>query len=70
MSKTNPLYFSLQVENKPYEPSGKYAFILENSAVVKISILMPFQRILLPSLTQPKSNLTTYNLILPKPNST
>jgi hypothetical protein len=27
----NPLYFSQQVKNKPYEPTGKYAFIHENT---------------------------------------
>jgi hypothetical protein len=34
MCLINPLlYFSPQVENKPYELIGKYAFILENSAL-------------------------------------
>jgi hypothetical protein len=35
----NPLYFSPQVKNKPYEPTGKYAFILETGVVVNISSL-------------------------------
>ncbi len=32
MYKTNPFIF-LQVKNKPYEPTGKYASILEDGAV-------------------------------------
>jgi hypothetical protein len=32
----NLLCFSLPVENKPHEPTGKYAFDLENGAVTKI----------------------------------
>jgi hypothetical protein len=32
-AKQTPLYFYLQVKNKPYEPTGKNAFILENDAV-------------------------------------
>ncbi len=33
----NPCYFSLQVKNKPYEPIGKYAFILEIGAALNSS---------------------------------
>ncbi len=32
-AKLTPFYFSLQVKNKPYKPTGKYVFILENDAV-------------------------------------
>ncbi len=36
----NPLYFSPQVKNKPYKPTGKYAFILENGVVVNITVVV------------------------------
>jgi hypothetical protein len=41
-AKQTPLYFYLQVKNKPYEPTGKNAFILENDAVANnLSLCRP-----------------------------
>ncbi len=46
LSLTNPLFYLLpRLKNKPYEPIGECAYILENGAVVNTNVQKKFDKV-------------------------